>query len=430
MKLTSTDTPVYRDSLTSPRALTAALQKNAQAVIDRPYLMVTFIPCFLDGNDVIWLEQGWRHDLIEHFQYLKDFTLCAPKARKGAQPNLVPIEVPEGVRFRFVELPAQSSAFKALLRLPRTAFVIWGAIGRAEIVHSSVIGWPYPLGWIANPFAVIRRKALVIVVESSWRSEPFRRLSLIRRLWDTAKESAARWSCNHADVALFTQSFYRDALHSGATGSAYVTPAVWINEADILDEADAQRSWNSKMTAPVRMLFAGRLATGKGVSVLLQALRILDERGVKARVDIIGEGGLRQSCIDAAAELSSAQLSVLDPVPYGAPFFELVRAYHALLIPSLSDEQPRVVFDANAQAVPVIASDTPGLRPHVEDGQTGWLIGQGKPEVLAAAIEIAIADPEKLRSMGMTALAATHGHTHVAMHCTRSHILKKHLCPD
>jgi glycosyltransferase involved in cell wall biosynthesis len=178
------------------------------------------------------------------------------------------------------------------------------------------------------------------------------------------------------------------------------------------------------------MLFAGRVVAGKGVGVLLQALRILDQRGIRTRVDIIGEGGLRQSCMDLAAELSSMQVSVLDPVPYGAPFFELVRGYHALLIPSLSDEQPRVVFDANAQAVPVIASDTPGLRPHVEDGRTGWLIEQGRPEVLAAGIEIAIADPQKLRSMGMASLAATRGYTHVAMHCTRSHILKKHLSPN
>jgi glycosyltransferase involved in cell wall biosynthesis len=427
MNRTLTNTSMLGDSLASPTASTATLSNSVPAVIDRPYLMVTFIPCFFDDDEVIWLEQGWRHDLIEHFQYLKDFTLCAPKARKEAQPNLVPIEVPEGVRFRYVDLPDQTSAFNALLGLPRTVFVIWQAIGRTEIVHSSVIGWPYPLGWITNPFAVIRRKFLVIVVESSWRSEPFRRLSLMRRLWDSAKELAARWSCNHADVALFTQPFYRDALHRGTSGSAYVTPAVWINEADILDEGDARRSWDRKLSEPVRMLFVGRLVTGKGVGVLLEALRILDKRGIKTRVDIIGEGGLRQTCLDAAAELSSVQLSVLDPVPYGAPFFDLVRAYHALLIPSLSDEQPRVLFDANAQAVPAIASNTPGLRPHVEDGRTGWLIGQGNPKVLAAAIEIAIADPQKLRSMGMSALAATLGHTHVAMHCMRSHILKKHL---
>jgi glycosyltransferase involved in cell wall biosynthesis len=421
MNRTSANASMHRVSLT------ATSQNDVPAVIDRPYLMVTFIPCFLDDNNVIWLEQGWHHDLVEHLQYLKDFTLCAPKLRKGDQPNLVPIDAPEGVRFLYVDLPDQISTWKALLGLPRTALVLWRAIGRTDIVHSSVIGWPYPLGWIANPFAVIRGKALVIVVESSWRSEPFRSQSWIRRLWDTTKELAARWSCNHADVALFTQSFYRDSLHSGATERAYVTPAVWINEADILDDADAQRDWDRKLAEPVRLLFAGRLTTGKGVGMLLEALRILDGRAIRARVDIIGEGSLRQSCEDSAAAFSSVRLSVLDPVPYGTPFFELVRGYHALLVPSLTDEQPRVVFDANAQGVPVIASDTPGLRPHVEDGRTGWLIESGRPEILAAIIEDAIADPQKLRSMGIAALAATRGHTHVAMHCTRSHILKKHL---
>ena len=397
------------------------------AVIEKPYLMVTFIPSFLDDQGTVWLEQGWHHDLVEHLRYLHDFTLCAPMERKANQPNLCPIVVPAGVRFRYVELPDRSSALRALLGFPKTVLVIWRAVGNAEIVHSSVIGWPYPLGWIVNPFAVIRRKPLIIVVESSWRSE---KKTLFRRVWDFFKESAARWSCRHAAVALFTQPAYRDALYRGTLGRAYVTPAVWINQADILNEADARRAWDSKIKAPVTMLFAGRLVEGKGIAVLLQALRILEQRGIRAKVDIIGEGGLRQTCIDAAAELSVVQLSVLDTVPYGAPFFTLVRGYHALLIPSLSDEQPRVVFDANAQAVPVIASNTPGLQPHVEDGRTGWLIEPGRPEMLAAAIEIAMADPQKLRSMGIASLAATQGYTHVAMHSTRSHILRQHLVTD
>jgi glycosyltransferase involved in cell wall biosynthesis len=412
-------------NLTSTNPATQAAHNMAPAIIDRAYLMVTFIPCFLDDNDAIWLEQGWQHDLIGHLQYLKDFTLCAPKFRKGPEPNLVRFVVPEGVRFHYVELPDRTSARKALLGLPRTALVLWRAIGRAAVVHSSVIGWPYPLGWLANPFAVIRRKALVIVVESSWRGDPGQ--SLLRKWWENAKELAARWSCNHATVALFTQPSYRDSLSSAGAGRSYVTPAVWINEADILSEADAKRDWDRKLAEPVRMLFAGRLVISKGVNVLLEALRILDGRGVPARVDIIGEGSLRQTCKEMAAALLHVQLSVLDSVPYGAPFFSLVRGYHTVLIPSLSDEQPRVVFDANAQAVPVIASDTPGLRPHVADDSTGWLITPGGPEALAAAIETALSDRQKLRSTGMRALAATRGHTHVAMHCTRSHILEKHL---
>ncbi len=395
-------------------------------VIDKPYLMVTFIPCFLDDRGALWLEQGWHHDLVEHLAYLRNFTLCAPKLQKGNQANLRTLIVPEGVLFRYIELPDRSSARKALLGLPGTFLVLWRAIGEAAIVHSSVIGWPYPLGWLVNPISVLRRKALIIVVESSWLSE---KKTLVQKLLNVVRQSVARWSCKHAAVALFTQPSYRDTLHSGSPGRAYVTPAVWINEHDILNDAEAQRSWDQKGTTPVRLLFAGRLAPSKGVEVLLEALRILDKRAVKAKVDVIGEGSLRQSCLAAAVAFSNVQLSVLEQVPYGAPFFELVRGYHAMLIPSLSDEQPRVVFDANAQAVPVVASDTPGLRPHVDDGQTGWLLEPGKAEVLAAAIEMAMAHPQKLRLMGMASLAATYGHTHVAMHRTRARILKQQLCP-
>jgi glycosyltransferase involved in cell wall biosynthesis len=397
------------------------------AVIDKPYLMVTFIPCFLDEEGKVWLEQGWHHDLVEHLTYLTDFTLCAPKERKAGQPNLLPVVAPKGVRFRFVELPNRSTTLKGILGLPKTVLVLWRAIGNAQIVHSSVIGWPYPLGWIVNPFAVLRGKSFIIVVESSWRSD---RRTLFSRLWNAVKEAAARWSCRHAAVALFTQPAYRDALYRGAPGRAYVTPAVWINEGDVLSDADALASWETKRSEPVRMLFAGRLVEGKGVGVLLETLRILDQRGVQATVDIIGEGSMREACVAAVGKFTHVKLSVLDTVPYGAPFFQLVRGYHAVLVPSLSDEQPRIVFDANAQAVPVIASDTPGLRPHVENGRTGWLVDQGKPEVLAAAIELAMAEPEKLRSMGLKSLSAVRGHTHIAMHRTRSHILRRHLCPE
>jgi glycosyltransferase involved in cell wall biosynthesis len=397
------------------------------AVIDKPYLMVTFIPCFLDDEGAVWLEQGWHHDLVEHLQYITDFTLCAPKLRKAGQPNLLPVAAPPGFRFRFLELPDRSTTLKALAGLPKTLWVLWRAIGRAEIVHSSVIGWPYPLGWIVNPFAVMRRKALIIVVESSWRSD---NPSLSARAGNVVKEAAARWSCRRAAVALFTQPAYREALYRGEPGRAYITPAVWINEDDVLSETDARRSWEAKVSTPVRMLFAGRLVAAKGVEVLLTALRILEQRGTRATVDIIGEGSLRESCVAMAEKLKIVKLSVLETVPYGAPFFKLVQGYHALVIPSLSDEQPRVVFDANAQAVPVIASSTPGLRPHVENGITGWLVDQANPEVLAAAMEIAMGDPEKLRSMGMNSLLAVRGHTHVAMHRTRSHILRRHLYPD
>jgi glycosyltransferase involved in cell wall biosynthesis len=160
--------------------------------------------------------------------------------------------------------------------------------------------------------------------------------------------------------------------------------------------------------------------------VLLAALRALELKSVEVLVDIIGEGERREACLRAAADLRSVRLSVLEPVPYGKPFFELLRGYHAVLVPSLSDEQPRIVFDASSQAVPVIATDTDGLRPHVAHGRTGWLVPAGDVPALAAAVARASHAPSELRAMGLAALRVSRGVTHQVMHRTRSHLLRQH----
>jgi glycosyltransferase involved in cell wall biosynthesis len=393
-------------------------------VLERPYLLVSFLPYYEDRDGAVWLEQAWHHDVVEHLAYLKSFTLCAPRLPKRDQPGLVRVDAPPGVRFRVAPLPPQTSAARALRALPRTAAAVWRAVGEAEVVHSSVIGWPFPLGWVANPIAVLRRRRLVVVVESSWRSDAG---SWKAKLLDGVSTAMARWSCNHADVVLFTQPAYREALLTRPRGAAYVTPAVWVNEADILETKAAQESWARKLAGPVRLLFAGRLVTAKGIDVLLAALRALDSRGVAATIDVIGGGERREACVAAARELRSVRLELLDPVPYGDPFFQVVQRYHAVLVPSLSDEQPRIVFDASARAVPVIASDTDGLRPHVDAETTGWLVPRGDVYALAQAIERALASAPDLRDLGMAALEANRRFTHRGMHRVRAAILREHL---
>ncbi len=397
------------------------------AILTKPYLLVTHIPYYQEENGAVWLEQSWHHDLIEHFSYLKNFLLCAPRRPKVENLDLVRLDVPKTVRMRLFPLPPNTSRILALLMLPLALITLWKAVGEADIVHSTEGGWPYPLTWIANPFAILRRKRLLVVVESSWRFSTVNKASRLLKLLDSFSDLMTRWSCNRADLCLFTHSSYRAFLHTKGRGEAYVMPAVWIKEGDILDVGTAHSLWEAKVAVPIRFLFAGRLVVNKGVDVLLTALRSIDARGLGISIDIIGSGERREVCVTAATDLKTVRLSVLDPVPYGKPFFDLVQRYHMLLVPSLSDEQPRIVFDANAQAVPVIASDTDGLRPHVAHGRTGWLVQRGDAVALATTIERAAYSVADLRAMGMAALCATRGLTHGAMHRKRSRILKAYF---
>jgi len=403
--------------------------KDELAVIRARYLLVTPTPWYADEEGNLWLERSWHQDFVAHFDYLKTLVVCAPRLRRGSEPDLVRLDPPADSRLELVDLPPQTSYLRGLLGLPKTVRILWTAIGRAEFVHSGIGGWPYPLGWIVNPIAWLRRKRFLINVESDWRLGSAGRRRLRQRLvdMDPVRDVMARWSCRRARLALFTHVNYRDEVCGKGCSKAHVTPAVWFNDADVLATRAAEDAWRAKVREPARLLFAGRLVAAKGVGTLLDALRSLDARGVEARVDFIGRGEERDACLAAASALATVRISVLEPMPYGTEFFELLRRYHAVLVPSLTEEQPRIVFDASSQAVPVIASDTGGHRPYVEHDRTGWLVPAGDAVALAATIERANSAPGELGAMGLAALAEARGRTHQAMHRWRSRLIRDYL---
>ena len=156
------------------------------------------------------------------------------------------------------------------------------------------------------------------------------------------------------------------------------------------------------------------MIAAKGVLVLLDALR-----QCPLPVDIVGSGELADACARLAAELPD-HVRLLDPVPYGDAFSAMIERYQALIVPSLSGEQPRIIFDAFARAVPVIASETGGHVALVRDGETGLIVPAGDARALAGAMQRAIAQPALFAAMGMTALESVRERTHSAMHRQRA----------
>jgi glycosyltransferase involved in cell wall biosynthesis len=247
--------------------------------------------------------------------------------------------------------------------------------------------------------------------------------------WATEKLGA--YFMNRADLAIATQQSYLDSLRPAPKrGRSFVNPASWINEQDVLSVTDAEGSWAAKQvegSSPMRVLFAGRLTRSKGVEVLLDAARHLQQRKVRVRIDIIGDGELRGLCERAESTTGDTGIHILTPIPYGPQFFAFLRSYHVIVVPSLGQEQPRILFDAYSQAVPVIASDTDGIRQHVEPGVTGWLVSPGAASSLADTIEHLVKESAELFTCGVAARGVAEKTTHRVMHQNRSIELAKLL---
>ena len=361
---------------------------------------------------------------MAHLDYLADLRIAAPRAPFRPSTELLQVRAPAGTRLAFVPLPEVSSLMQAMVRLPATATALLRAIRAARVVHSGAAGWPIPLGAIANPLALLLGRPLVIVIESAfWRPVPGTAPRLKDRLRSACIEWLARWSVRRASLAILTSEAYRDSLATGATGEVMVAPATWISDADILSDADAEAAWASK-PEPGRLAFAGRLNGEKGVGVLLEALRSLDRQGTAVNIDIIGAGPMLLECRQLADELAHGQLLLHDPVDYGPEFFAFLRQRHAVIVPSLTDEQPRILYDAFSQAVPVIATATGGHRDCVRTGENGVLVPPGDAAALAAAISAAVSDPAVQRRRGLNALQAARTRTHEAMHRVRAEALR------
>jgi D-inositol-3-phosphate glycosyltransferase len=67
------------------------------------------------------------------------------------------------------------------------------------------------------------------------------------------------------------------------------------------------------------------------------------------------------------------------------------------------------VIEANALGLPVVATDAPGLRDAVRDGETGVLVPDAPPEAfsagLARALEALLGDPGRLARLSAAARA-------------------------
>ncbi|MGC4029147.1 MAG: glycosyltransferase family 4 protein [Steroidobacteraceae bacterium] len=397
--------------------------------IHQRYLLVVPIPVLVDADGRRWIDPLWHKDMLLHLAYIRQLVLLAPRESLRGDPDAAGLKMlPDQAGFEAALLPSQETRLRALLNLPATLWRIFLEVRKADIVHSTVVGWPYPPGWPAGAFALLLRKNLFVVVESApWRTPP-PGSSLRRRLIFWAYELCARFFATRADLLVATQPEYISGLRAAQSHGRYaVHPATWIDAEIIVPAAQARQRWDARLAAsgePLRLLFASRLVMDKGAELVLELVRRLVSEGVAVRVSVIGDGEMRAAFEEEARRLGARFLQVLQPLPYGRAFFDLIAAHDAVLVPSLGDEQPRVVYDAYSQAVPVVASSTPGLESCVDDGHTGWVFKTGSVDELHARVLMLAGRPGLLREAGLAGRDVAEDHTHEAMHGKRCALLR------
>jgi glycosyltransferase involved in cell wall biosynthesis len=148
----------------------------------------------------------------------------------------------------------------------------------------------------------------------------------------------------------------------------------------------------------------GRLAAWKGVEDAVAALARLVAAGLPVELRVVGAAMPADRDLPARVEAQARALGVADRVRLlgeRADVPELMPGFALLLHPTRAPEPfGRVVVEAMAASVPVVAAAHGGPREIVVPGETGLLVPPGDPDALAAAAEELLRDPERAARLG------------------------------
>jgi colanic acid/amylovoran biosynthesis glycosyltransferase len=163
------------------------------------------------------------------------------------------------------------------------------------------------------------------------------------------------------------------------------------------------------------LVCVGRLATEKGHMVLLDAFALATSRGLDARLVLAGDGELRPRIERRIDELGLRSRVEITGWISEAEVRQRLLQSRALVMASFNEGLPMVIMEAMALGRPAIATAIAGIPELVRNGQNGWLVTPGRPDLLADAMEEAVRAPvERLTGM------AAHG---------QQMVLEQHFTP-
>lgn len=159
---------------------------------------------------------------------------------------------------------------------------------------------------------------------------------------------------------------------------------------------DPDRYKDANAASGQKLLFVGRLASVKGLPILLQSLVDVPE----ATLTVIGDGPGRSDLQSQARDLGVAQR--VDFVGYKSQdeVADALKRHDIFVLPSFAEGVPVVLMEAMASQRPVIATQIAGIPELVEAGVDGLLVPPGNVAALTQALQTLVLDDKLQAKMG------------------------------
>lgn len=157
------------------------------------------------------------------------------------------------------------------------------------------------------------------------------------------------------------------------------------------------------LAVPVQILCVGRLVPAKGQRVLLDACRLLAERGHPLHITFVGTGPGADGLKTHAAVLGlGASVHFTGALTHAETRARLAEA-DVFVLPSFAEGIPVSIMEAMAIQLACVSTWTAGIPELITDNVDGLLVPPGSAHALADALELLFADPQLRARLGLAA---------------------------
>lgn len=199
-------------------------------------------------------------------------------------------------------------------------------------------------------------------------------------------------------------SVLSDSTKADLTGRGIPAANVRVIRSGLTQEDYSAPAVKPPSDHPV-ILYVGRLKRYKGIELGFDAIARLREKFPRIEYAIVGGGDfLPELQRQVTARGLEKNVSFRGFVKH-AEKVALMQSASVLIYTSPKEGWGLSVVEANACGTPVVASDAPGLRESVRDGETGFLVPHGDAAALAQRLDQLLSDAALYEKFRQNALA-------------------------
>lgn len=202
----------------------------------------------------------------------------------------------------------------------------------------------------------------------------------------------------NTDVILLSRYLYYDIQKYVSEKRVFYCPN-GIPEFEVI----RQKTSNKGQNEMVKILYLSNLIESKGVFVLLNVCKLMQEKRLPFHCTFVGGEG---DITEAQFQKIVTKLGLEDIVVYAGRKYKLEKAEifmqsEIFVHPTFNDCFPLVLLEAMQFSLPVVSTYEGGIPDIIDNGINGFLVSQKDVSALAEKLEVLIRKPELRQQMGL-----------------------------